>query len=262
MEAAGEVIDVGEGVTGILPGDRVAYACPPVGAYAQYRTLKADQLVVLPDGIGDDVAAALMLKGMSAEYLVRRLYRVQRGDFVLVHSAAGGVGLLLCQWAKHLGATVIGTVSTEAKARAARAAGCDHPIVTAQDDFVARTREITGGRGANVVYDAVGKDTLAGSLEALATPGHLVSYGQSSGSPEPPPLTVLSAKSATFSRPVLFHYTADPAVLREMAGNVFDLVTRGVLRVEIGQRYPLAEAARAHRDLEARRTIGASVLLP
>jgi NADPH:quinone reductase-like Zn-dependent oxidoreductase len=262
MEAAGEVIDVGEGVTGILPGDRVAYACPPAGAYAQYRTLKVDQLVVLPDTIGDEAAAAVMLKGMSAEYLVRRVYRVQRGDVVLVHSAAGGVGLLLCQWAKHLGATVIGTVSTEAKARAARAAGCDHPIVTAHDDFVARTREITGGRGANVVYDGVGKDTLAGSLEVLATPGHLVCYGQSSGSPEPPPLTVLSAKSATFSRPVLFHYTANPAVLREIAGNVFDLVGRGVLRVEIGQRYPLAEAARAHRDLEARRTIGASVLLP
>jgi NADPH2:quinone reductase len=190
------------------------------------------------------------------------VYRVQRGDFVLVHSAAGGVGLLLCQWAKHLGATVIGTVSTEAKARAARAAGCDHPIVTTQDDFVARTREITGGRGANVVYDGVGRDTLAGSLEVLATPGHLVSYGQSSGSPEPPPLDVLSAKSATFSRPVLFHYTADPAVLREIAGNVLDLVARGVVRVEIGQRYPLAEAARAHRDLEGRRTIGASVLLP
>ena len=262
MEAAGEVVDVGDGVTGILAGDRVAYACPPVGAYAQYRTLKADQLVRLPDAIGDEAAAALMLKGMSAEYLVRRLYRVQRGDFVLVHSAAGGVGLLLCQWAKHLGATVIGTVSTEAKARAARAAGCDHPIVTTRDDFVVRTREITGGRGADVVYDGVGKETLAGSLEALATPGHLVSYGQSSGAPEPPPLTALSAKSATFSRPVLFHYTADPAVLREMAGNVFDLVTRGLLRVEIGQRYPLAEAARAHRDLEARRTIGASVLMP
>jgi NADPH2:quinone reductase len=261
MEAAGEVVDIGAGVSDLRPGDRVAYACPPVGAYAQYRTMKADQLVALPDAIDDETAAALMLKGMSAEYLVRRLYRVQRGDFVLVHSAAGGVGLLLCQWAKHLGATVIGTVSTEAKARAARAAGCDHPIVTTQDDFVARTREITGGRGANVVYDGVGRDTLAGSLEALATPGHLVSYGQSSGVPEPPPLTVLSAKSATFSRPVLFHYTAEPAVLREMAGNVFDLVTRGVLRVEIGQRYPLSEAARAHRDLEARRTIGASVLM-
>jgi len=262
MEAAGAVVDVGADVTALRPGDRVAYACPPVGAYAQYRTMKADQLVALPDAIDNETAAALMLKGMSAEYLLRRVHRVQRGDIVLVHSAAGGVGLLLCQWAKHLGATVIGTVSSDDKARAARAAGCDHPIVTGREDFVARTRELTGGRGANVVYDGVGKDTLAGSLEALATPGHLVSYGQSSGAPEPPPLAALSAKSATFSRPVLFHYTAEPAVLREMAGNVFELVTRRVLRVEIGQRYPLAEAARAHRDLEARRTIGASVLMP
>jgi len=262
MEAAGAGVDVGADVTALRPGDRVAYACPPVGAYAQYRTMKADQLVALPDAIDNETAAALMLKGMSAEYLLQRVHRVQRGDIVLVHSAAGGVGLLLCQWAKHLGATVIGTVSSDDKARAARAAGCDHPIVTGREDFVARTRELTGGRGPNVVYDGVGKDTLAGSLEALATRGHLVSYGQSSGAPEPPPLAALSAKSATFSRPVLFHYTAEPAVLREMAGNVFELVTRRVLRVEIGQRYPLAEAARAHRDLEARRTIGASVLMP
>ena len=227
MEAAGEVIDIGAGVTGIMPGDRVAYACTPAGAYTQYRTLDAQQLVVLPADIGDETAAALMLKGMSAEFLVRRVVRVQHGDTVLVHAAAGGVGLLLCQWAKHLGATVIGTVSTEAKARAARAAGCDHPIITTQEDFVAHTRRITGGRGANIVYDSVGKDTLARSLEALAAPGHLVSYGQASGAPEPPPLATLSARSTTFSRPVLFHYTSDPAVLREMASNVFALVTRG-----------------------------------
>ena len=262
MEAAGEVLDVGPGVTGIQPGNRVAYACPPVGAYAQYRTMKADQLVVLPDAIDDETAAALMLKGMSAEYLLQRVHRVQRGDTVLVHSAAGGAGSLLCQWAKHLGATVIGTVSSEEKARAARAAGCDHPIVTAAGDFVARVRDITGGRGADVIYDAVGKDTLAGSLEALALKGHLVSYGESSGAPDPPALSALSAKSARFSRPVLFHYTADPRDLREIAGNVFDMVARGALKVDIRQRYPLAEAARAHLDLEARRTIGASVLLP
>lgn len=262
MEAAGEVIDVGEGVTGIQPGDRVAYACTPAGAYTEYRTINAQQLVVLPAEIGDESAAALMLKGMSAELLVQRVVRVQRGDVVLVHAAAGGVGLLLCQWAKHLGATVIGTVSSEAKARAARAAGCEHPIITTQDDFVAHTLRITSARGANIVYDGVGKDTLMRSLDALAAPGHLVSYGQASGSPELPPLAVLSAKSTTLSRPVLFHYTSDPTLLREMAGNVFALVTRGVLRVEIGNRYPLAEAARAHRELEARRTIGASVLLP
>jgi NADPH:quinone reductase-like Zn-dependent oxidoreductase len=262
MEAAGEVIDVGEGVTGILPGDRVAYACPPVGAYAQFRTMPADRLVVLPDAIDDETAAALMLKGMSAEYLLQRVHRVQRGDTVLVHSAAGGVGLLLCQWAKHLGATVIGTVSSEEKARAARAAGCDHPIVTAADDFVARVKDLTGGRGADVVYDGVGKDTLMGSLEALAPKGHLVSYGESSGMPDPPGLAALSAKSATFSRPVVFHYTADPKDLREIAGNLFDMAVRGALKADIRQRYPLAEAARAHLDLEARRTIGASVLIP
>jgi NADPH:quinone reductase-like Zn-dependent oxidoreductase len=262
MEAAGEVIDVGEGVTGILPGDRVAYACPPVGAYAQYRTMKADQLVVLPDTIDDETAAALMLKGMSAEYLLQRVHRVQRGDTVLVHSAAGGAGSLLCQWAKHLGATVIGTVSTEEKARAARAAGCDHPVVAGRDDWVARVREITVGRGADVVYDAVGKDTLAGSLDVLALKGHLVSYGESSGNPEPPALAALSAKSATLSRPVLFHYTADPKDLREIAGNVFDMVARGALKADLRQRYRLAEAARSHADLEARRTIGASILLP
>jgi NADPH2:quinone reductase len=190
------------------------------------------------------------------------VHRVQRGDTVLVHSAAGGAGSLLCQWAKHLGATVIGTVSSEEKARAARAAGCDHPIVTTAGDFVARVRDITGGRGADVIYDAVGKDTLASSLEALALKGHLVSYGQSSGAPEPPALSALSAKSARFSRPVLFHYTADPKDLREIAGNVFDMVARGALKVDIRQRYPLAEAAQAHRDLESRRTIGASVLIP
>jgi NADPH:quinone reductase-like Zn-dependent oxidoreductase len=262
MEAAGEVIDVGEGVTGILPGDRVAYACPPVGAYAQYRTMQADQLVLLPDAIDDETAAALLLKGMSAEYLLQRVHRVQRGDTVLVHSAAGGAGSFLCQWAKHLGATDIVTLSSAAMARAARAARCDHPIVTGSDDWVARVKDITGGRGADVIYDGVGKDTLTGSLEALAATGHLVSYGQSSGTPEPPALAALSAKSATFSRPVLFHYTADPKKLREIAGNVFDMVARGALKVDIGQRYPLAEAARAHHDLESRRTIGASVLVP
>jgi NADPH:quinone reductase-like Zn-dependent oxidoreductase len=261
MEAAGEVVDVGADVA-LRPGDRVAYACPPVGAYTQYRTVKADQLVVLPDAIDDETAAAVMLKGMSAEYLLQRVYRVRRGDTVLVHSAAGGVGLLLCQWASHLGATVIGTVSITDKAPAARAAGCDHPIVTTQDDFVARVREITDGRGANVVYDAVGKDTLARSLEALATTGHLVSYGQSSGTPEPPALAALSAKSATFSRPVLFDYTADRKQLQAIAENVFDMITRGALQVTIHQRYALADAARAHRDLESRRTIGALILIP
>jgi NADPH2:quinone reductase len=262
MEAAGQVIDVGEGVVGILPGDRVAYACPPVGAYAQFRTMRADRLVVLPPQVTDEVAAAAMLKGMSAECLLRRTVRVRRGDAVLVHSAAGGVGLYLCQWAKHLGAIVIGTVSSDEKARLARANGCDYPILYTEDDFVARVMDITGGMGARVVYDGVGKDTFARSLQAVAPCGHVASYGQASGAIDPIDPAVLAARSIAVSRPVLFHYTADPETLRTIAGNVFDLLARGVLKATINQRYPLAEAAQAHRDLESRRTTGASVLLP
>ncbi len=262
MEAAGQVIDVGEGVVGILPGDRVAYACPPVGAYVQVRTMKADQLVVLPPHVSDEVAAAVMLKGMTAEYLLRRTVRVRRGDAILVHAAAGGVGLFLCQWAKHLGATVIGTVSSGEKAQLARAHGCDHPIVYTTEDFAARVKEITGGKGVRVVYDAVGKETIAKSLEALAPRGHLASYGQASGAYEALDPELLAAKSTTLSRPVLFHYTANPEDLRAMAGNVFEMLARGALRVAINQRYGLAEAAQAHRDLEARRTTGASILMP
>jgi NADPH:quinone reductase-like Zn-dependent oxidoreductase len=262
MEAAGEVIDVGEGVVGIMPGDRVAYACPPVGAYAQLRTMKADQLVVLPDDIDDQSAAAIMLKGMTAEYLLRRTHRVKRGDTILVHAAAGGAGILLCQWARHIGARVIGTVSSEEKARLARESGCAFPIVTRSQDFVAVVRDITEGKGADVVYDGIGGDTLLKSLDALAMRGHLVSYGQASGPAPPLDLALLSSKSATLSRPVLFHYTADPADLREISGNLFDMVRRGAVRVPINQRYPLSEAARAHADLEARRTTAATVLLP
>jgi NADPH:quinone reductase-like Zn-dependent oxidoreductase len=262
MEAAGQVIDVGEGVVGILPGDRVAYACPPVGAYAQVRTMKADQLVVLPPHVSDEAAAAVMLKGMTAEYLLRRTVRVRRGDTILVHSAAGGVGLFLCQWAKHLGAIVIGTVSSDEKARIARANGCDYPIVHTADGFLAHVMEITGGRGTRVVYDAVGKDTFGKSLEALAPCGQLVSYGQASGGIDPIDPGALSAKSATLSRPVLFHYTANAEDLRTISGNVFDMLGRGVLKVAINQRYALADAAQAHRDLESRRTTGASILVP
>jgi NADPH:quinone reductase-like Zn-dependent oxidoreductase len=262
MEAAGEVIDIGEDVIGVMPGDRVAYACPPVGAYAQVRTMKADQLVVLPADIDDHTAAAAMLKGMTAEYLLRRTHRVKRGDTVLVHAAAGGAGMLLCQWARHIGARVIGTVSSEDKARLARDAGCDFPIVTRTKDFVAAVRDITNGKGVNVIYDGIGGETLLKSFDALAVRGHLVSYGQTAGPAEPLDLAVLSRKSATLSRPVLFHYTADPADLREISGNLFDMIRRGAVRVPINQRYPLAEAARAHADLEARRTTGSTVLVP
>ncbi len=262
MEAAGQVIDVGAGVVGILPGDRVAYACPPVGAYCDVRTMKADQLVVLPPDIDDDIAAAVMLKGMSAEYLLCRTHRVQRGETVLVHSAAGGVGLLLCQWARHLGATVIGTVSSPEKARRAREHGCDVPIVAAGGDFVADVMEATKGRGADVIYDGVGGNHVDRSFEALALCGHLVSFGEAGGEARAFDAHRLSSKSATVSRPVLFHYTADPARLREMSANVFELIRRGVLRVPIHQRWPLAQAADAHRALESRSTTGATLLVP
>jgi NADPH:quinone reductase-like Zn-dependent oxidoreductase len=262
VEAAGEVVDVGEGVVGILPGDRVGYAALPPGAYCQYRNMAVYRLVVLPASVSDEAAAALLLKGMTAEYLLRRAHRVRRGDFVLIHSAAGATGLLLCQWAKRLGASVIGTVSNEAKARIAREHGCEYPIVHTREDFVGQVRSITGGHGADVVFDGVGRDTLTKSLEALALRGHLVSYGQSSGSAEPIDIAVLTPKSARLSRPVLFHYIADPAELRASAQRVFDLLARGVLKASVNHRHALAEAAQAHRDLEARRTSGAKVLTP
>jgi NADPH:quinone reductase len=255
MEAAGRVIE--SDAPGFRPGDRVAYACTPPGAYATMRTLAARDLVLLPDDIGDETAAAVMLKGMTAEYLLHRTHRVRPGDGVLVHAAAGGVGLLLCQWAKALGARVMGTVSSEAKAELARANGCDLPIVTRSYSFAEKTRQFTGGRGAEVIYDGLGREAAKENYEALAVRGHWVSYGQASGAHDSYP--DLSAKSATLSRPVLFHYTAEH--LQEMAGNVFDALRRGVIRVEVRHRYPLAAAADAHRDLEARRTSGQVLLL-
>jgi NADPH:quinone reductase-like Zn-dependent oxidoreductase len=223
--------------------------------------MKADQLVVLPPEIDDETAAAAMLKGMTAEYLLRRVRRVRRGDVVLVHAAAGATGQLLCQWASHLGATVIGTVGGEEKARVARDAGCAHPLVGVDESLGARVRELSAGRGADVIYDGIGRDSFAASLDALALCGHLVSYGQASGAVAPIDPAALSAKSATLTRPVLFHYTREPATLRAMAGNVFAMIRRGALRVQVAQRYPLAAAADAHRALEARRTTGASILL-
>ncbi len=262
VEGAGEVMDVGEGVTHILPGDRVAYACLPVGSYAATRTMPAHQLVVLPQAIDDETAAAAMLKGLTAEYLLHRVHRVARGDIVLVHAAAGGVGLLLCQWAKHIGATVIGTVSTPDKARLARDAGCDYPIVAPPADFASRVKEITGGHGADVVYDGIGKASFAGSFEALALRGHLVCYGHATGMPDPVSHATLAEKSATVTRPVLFHYTAAPEDLRDMAQNLFRMIESGALRVSINQRFPLRQAGDAHRALEARRTTGSTILLP
>jgi NADPH:quinone reductase-like Zn-dependent oxidoreductase len=255
MEAAGVVLE--SRAPGFNAGDRVAYACTPPGAYVTVRTLPASQLVTLPHDVSDETAAALMLKGMTAEYLLHRLHRVKPGDTVLVHAAAGGVGLLLCQWASALGARVIGTVSSEAKAGLARANGCEHPIVTRSYAFAEWTRRLSGGRGADVIYDGLGRDAAQENLAALAMRGHWVSYGQATGPLEP---LNLSAKSGTFSQPVLFHYTEDH--LHQMAGRVFAAVRDGILRPDVRHRYPLAAAADAHRDLEARRTSGQIVLLP
>lgn len=262
VEGAGEVMEVGDGVTHILPGDRVAYACLPIGSYAALRTMPAHQLVVLPQTIDDETAAAAMLKGLTAEYLLHRTHRVARGDVVLVHAAAGGVGLLLCQWAKHIGATVIGTVSTPDKARLARDAGCDYPIVSPSADFAAEVKDITRGHGADIVYDGIGKASFAGSFEALALRGHLILYGHATGMPDPISHATLAEKSATVTRPVLFHYTATPEYLRDMAQNLFRMIESGALRVSINQRFPLRQAGDAHRELEARRTTGSTILLP
>ena len=259
MEAAGTVLDVGEGVAHLLPGDRVAYACPPPGAYASLRTLPADQVVVLPDDVSDETAAAVMLKGMTAEYLLHRTHRLRAGQSILVHAAAGGVGLLLCQWAKALGAKVMGTVSSGDKARLARANGCDFPIVTGNYRFASEVKNLTGGRGAEVIYDGLGREAAAENLEALATTGHWVCYGQASGPHDASP--DLGSKSGTLSRPVLFHYTAERTQLNEIAGNVFKALREKILRIELKHRYPLAAAAEAHRDLEARRTMGSVILL-
>lgn len=262
MEGAGVVEQVGDGVTHLLPGDRVAYACPPPGAYAAARNLSAAQAVLLPQDIGFDTAAALMLKGMTAQYLLHRSTRIRRGDAVLVHAAAGGLGLLLCQWARALGAQVIGTVSSEDKARSARAAGCEDVIVTADYRFAQTVLDRTGGRGVEVIFDGLGRAAFDENLRALATCGHWVSYGQATGPIEPVSLDGLTAKSATLTRPVLFHYTAERASLNEIATLTFEALRDRILTIDIRHRYPLAAAAQAHRDLEARRTVGPIVLEP
>ncbi|SMF54934.1 NADPH:quinone reductase [Tistlia consotensis] len=262
MEAAGVVTEVGPGVHGLMPGDRVGYACAPPGAYARLRTMDAGLLVPLPDWLDDATAAAVLLKGMTAEFLLHRVHTVKEGDTVLVHAAAGGVGTLLCQWARHLGATVIGTVGSDEKARIARANGCTFPIVYSRQDFVEAVLDITRGRGCDVVYDAVGGDNLARSFEALAIRGHLVSYGQASGPIPPQDVAGYAAKSARLSRPNFGHYTSDPAELRGLAGRLFEALERGILKLEPPRAFPLRAAAEAHRALEARETTGSTILLP
>ena len=260
-EAAGVVESVGEGVTQVRAGDRVAYTAP--GAYAEERVIAADKLVVLPDSVNDQQAAAMMLKGMTAQYLVRRIYPAKSGDTVLIHAAAGGVGSILCQWAKHLGATVIGTVGSDEKAVAARANGCDYTIVYTRENFTERVRQITGGAGVPVVYDSAGKDTFEGSLNCLRPRGLMISYGNSSGAVPPFAIGQLAAKGSLFlTRPTLGHYTATREELVATANDLFDVVGRGIVKIQINQTYPLREAAQAHRDLEARKTTGCTVLLP
>ena len=263
MEAAAVVEAIGPDVAELKIGDRVAYASPPVGAYAEVRLMPADRLVVLPRAIGDVEAAAMMLQGMTAWYLLKRTFRVQPGDPILVHAAAGGVGLILCQWAKLLGAIVIGTVGSDEKAELARSHGCQHPIVYTREDFAKRTREITGGEGVAVVYDGIGKDTFTGSLDALRPMGLLVSFGNASGPVPPFEPAILSQKGSLFlTRPTLMHYTAKRADLVTAATDLFEVVVDGSVKIAINQTYPLAEAAQAHRDLEARKTTGSTVLLP
>ncbi len=262
MEAAGVVVDIGPDVVHLLPGDRVAYACAPPGAYVGVRTMPAEHVVVLPDDVDDETAAAVMLKGMTAACLLHRTHRVRAGETILVHAAAGGVGLFLCQWAKALGARVIGTVSGEDKARLARDNGCELPIISRDYRFARAVQEATAGRGVDVIYDGLGRAAVEENLAAIAPCGHWVSYGQATGPLAPISPEVLSGKSLTLSRPVVFHYTAERAALNEIAQQTFAALRGGVLRVERRHRYPLASAAEAHRDLEARRTSGPLVLLP
>ena len=262
-EAAGRVETVGPGVTDVAVGDRIAYAGGPTGAYCDARVLPAHRLVKLPDGISDPQAAAMMLKGMTAEYLLRRAFTVKPGDTILFHAAAGGVGTIACQWAKQLGATVIGTVGTRNKAAIASAHGCDHVIVTGEEDFVARVREITRGEGVPVVYDSVGKDTFMRSLDCLKPRGMIVSFGQSSGMIPPLDITILSSKGSLFlTRPSLMHYVAKREELSACAAALFDAVLHDGVKIEIGQTYSLQDAAKAHADLEARKTTGSTVLIP
>jgi len=263
LEAAGTVEAVGPGVTEVAPGDRVAYAAPPVGAYATARVMAADRLVTLPGSVDEISAAATLLKGLTAWYLLRRTYAVKAGDTILVSAAAGGVGLLLVQWAKHLGATVIGTVGSDAKAELARAHGCDHTIVYGGADVAARVRELTDGAGVPVVYDSVGAATFASSLECLAPLGMMVAYGNASGPPPAIAPGVLGQKGSLFlTRPSLMDYTRKREDLVAGAEALFEVLGSGAVEVRTISTRPLADAAAAHADLEARRTTGSTVLIP
>jgi NADPH2:quinone reductase len=261
-EGAGVVEAVGPKVKGLKAGDRVAYA-GPIGAYAEVLLRPAERLVKIPAGVSDSTAAAMMLKGMTTWYLVRRTYKVKKGDTILVHAAAGGVGQILCQWGKHLGATVIGTVGSDAKAPIAKKAGCRHVIVAEREKVSQRVREITKGKGVPVVYDGVGKETFMDSLDCLAPLGIMASFGNASGAVPPFNIGILAQKGSLFlTRPTLATYTASREDLEAAARDLFSVVKKGAVKIAINQTYPLREAAQAHRDLEARKTTGSTVLLP
>ena len=260
QEAAGVVEAVGPDVTELKAGDGVAYGTGPVGAYREERVMPADRLVKLPGGIDERTAAAMMLKGMTAQYLLRQTIKIAAGDTILFHAAAGGVGLIACQWAKHLGATVIGTAGSEEKAALAKANGCDHVIIYTRESFVDRVKELTGGRGVRAVYDSVGRQTFSGSIECLAPRGMMVLFGQSSGTVPPVEPSLLAKGSLYLTRPVLGAYTVTRAELVATASDLFDVVGKGVVKIIVGRSFPLAAAAEAHRALEARATTGSNVL--
>lgn len=262
IEAAGVVTAAGPETDGFAPGDRIAYVTSSYGAYAEERILPAALALRLPDALGDVAAASILLKGMTACMLLQHVHQVRPGQAVLVHAAAGGVGQLLCRWARHLGATVIGTVGSEEKARIARACGADHAILYRSEDFVARVREITAGEGVDVAYDSVGRDTFLGSLDCLAYLGKLVNFGQSSGAVDPLAPSRLAARSNALFRPILFHYVRERATLEALAGATFQAIAEGVLRPHPALRLPLAEAGKAHRALEGRQVPGPVVLVP
>ena len=262
-EGVGVIETIGEGVTGLAVGDRVAAVAGPDGAYAEARNVPAPRVIPLPASIDDRTAAAMMVRGMTARYLLKETYKVKPGDPILIHAAAGGVGLIACQWAKHLGATVIGTVGSDEKAEIARAHGCDHPIVYTREDFAERVRDITGGKGVPVVYDSVGRTTFEGSLRCLRPRGIMASFGEASGEPDPVPPHRLGYLGSIFlTHPSLPHYTATRAELLETANDLFDIVGSGRIRIAISHSYPLRDAPRAHADIEARRTTGSVVMIP
>lgn len=262
-EAAGVIDAIGSGVDGLEIGQRVAYGFGGFGGYAEARLVPADKVVALPDAIDDKVAAAMMVKGMTAQYLLRRAYRVRPGDTILVHAAAGGVGTIMCQWGKHLGATVIGTVSSAEKAEIARANGCDYPIDYRQENVAERARDITGGEGVHAVYDPVGKDTFEGSIDSLRRRGHFVAFGDISGEIGAiDPALLMTKGSLNFTRTSLRHFISPQEELQATAADLFDVVEKGHIRIAVNHVYPLSETSRAHRDIEESRNTGSTILLP